>query len=71
MTHQTVCSKMQIAQLSGIDMPCNAEHSDPDKLRQQAEGVKQHEAVKDFLERKQRVAEVTRQQQYLAQQQHH
>eukprot|EP00775_Hariotina_reticulata_P011348 gene11348-11497_t len=33
------------------------EHSDPDKLRQQAEDVQQHEAIKDFLERKQRVAE--------------
>jgi hypothetical protein len=35
-----------------------AEHSDPDKLREQAETVRRDEAVKDFVERKQRVQEV-------------
>jgi hypothetical protein len=45
-----------------------AEHSDPDKLRQQAKDVRQHEAVKDFLERKQRVAEVMPQEQCRTQQ---
>jgi hypothetical protein len=36
----------------------HAEHSDPEKLREQAEVVRRDEAVKDFVERKKRVQEV-------------
>ncbi len=47
--------------------PSTAEHSDPAKLREDAEKVEQGQVVKDFIEQRKRVKEVRAAEQALLQ----